>query len=208
MVLIIDNGMGNIQSVVNALSKLDIQSFVDNKPESLEKADAIILPGVGAFPMAMQNLKDSSLDIALRENVLQRQIPFLGICLGMQVLFDESEEQTTAKGLGFIKGKVIRIPDSAENPVPHVGWDIANLNQETPLSINLHSDSRFYYDHSYFVSDVEEDNQFATCQYGNGKMCVGVSKGNIFGVQFHPEKSQRNGLKILRNFINYALKIK
>jgi imidazole glycerol-phosphate synthase subunit HisH len=208
MIVIIDNGMGNIQSVSNALSKLGVKSYISNNPSTIERATAIILPGVGAFPIAMENLKNSSLDKLLKKTVLENKTPFLGICLGMQLLFDESEEQSRTKGLCFIKGKVKRIPDSVDSPVPHVGWDSLIFNKETPISINVDKKSRFYYDHSYFVSDVEEADEFASLSYGHEqKMCVGVSKGNIFGVQFHPEKSQRNGLRLLRNFINYAFKI-
>jgi len=205
MLVIIDNGMGNIQSVSNALAKLDVKSKISNSPTIIEKASSIIFPGVGAFPMAMENIKKSSLDKLLKKIIIDNKIPFLGICLGMQLLFDESEEQSSTKGLGFIKGKVTRIPNSFDSPVPHVGWDSIELNKKTPISVNIDKKARFYYDHSYFVSDVEKDDTFASLSYGK-KMCVGVSKGNIFGVQFHPEKSQRNGLKLLRNFVNYSLK--
>ena len=205
MLVIIDNEMGNIQSVANALIKLNVEYSISNDKEIIEKASSFIFPGVGAFPKAMANLKKLSLDKVLKEKLLEKNTPFLGICLGMQLLFEESNEQILTKGLGLLKGKVTRINRDAGFPVPHVGWNRVVTTKENPLFYNIDSGSRFYYDHSYFVTETDQD-VFASLTYGE-EMSVGVWKGNIFGTQFHPEKSQRNGLKLLRNFVNYADKV-
>ena len=205
MLVIIDNEMGNIQSVANALVKLNVEYIISNDIATVEEASSLIFPGVGAFPMAMANLKKFSLDKVLKEKLVEKNTPFLGICLGMQLLFEASDEQTHTKGLGLLKGKVTRISSDAGYTVPHVGWNRVNITKENPLFDNIVSNVQFYYDHSYFVTETDHD-VFASLTYGE-EMSVGVWKDNIFGVQFHPEKSQRNGLKLLRNFVNYADKV-
>lgn len=205
MLVIIDNAMGNIQSVANAMVKLNVEHIISNDIAIIEKASSMIFPGVGAFPMAMANLKRSSLDRVLINKLIEENTPFLGICLGMQLLFEESDEQTPTEGLSLLKGKVTRISNHAGYPVPHVGWNGANAIKENPLFKNIDANTKFYYDHSYFVNETDHD-VFALLNYGE-EMSVGVWKDNIFGVQFHPEKSQRSGLKLLRNFVNYAEKI-
>ena len=204
LITIIDNDMGNIQSVSNALFNLGIESKISDKSKIIQNSSGIIFPGVGAFPMAMRNLKSKRLDTVIIDSV-NNGIPFLGICLGMQLLFEESNEQNLTKGLGLLKGKVTRINKDAGCPVPHVGWNRVITTKENPLFHNIDPGSRFYYDHSYFVTETDQD-VFASLTYGE-EMSVGVWKGNIFGTQFHPEKSQRNGLKLLRNFVNYADKV-
>ncbi len=206
MRVIIDNNMGNIQSVANALTQLNVEFIISNDIATIEQAGSLIFPGVGAFPMAMDNLKKTSLDKVLKEKLAEQNTPFLGICLGMQLLFEESDEQTCTEGLGLLKGKVTRISGDACHAVPHVGWNCVNTTRESPLFSNIEADARFYFDHSYFVAQKDKD-VFATLYYGE-EMSVGVWKENIFGVQFHPEKSQRNGLKLLRNFVNYTDKLK
>ena len=205
MLVIIDNDMGNIQSVTNALVKLNVEYIISNDIATIEQASSLIFPGVGAFPMGMANLKKSTLDKVLIKKLVEGNTPFLGICLGMQLLFEESDEQILTKGLGLLKGKVTRISSEAGYTVPHVGWDRVNTTKENPLFGNIDTNARFYYDHSYFVTESDQD-VFASLNYSE-EMSVGVWKNNIFGVQFHPEKSQRNGLKLLRNFVNYADKV-
>ena len=205
MLVIIDNEMGNIQSVANALVKLNVEYIISNDIATVEQASSLIFPGVGAFPMAMANLKKLSLDKVLKEKLVEKNTPFLGICLGMQLLFEASDEQTHTKGLGLLKGEVTRISSDAGYTIPHVGWNRVNITKENPLFDNIVSNAQFYYDHSYFVTETDHD-VFASLTYGE-EMSVGIWNDNIFGVQFHPEKSQRNGLKLLRNFVNYADKV-
>ena len=205
MLTIIDNKMGNIESVANALSSLNIQYSVSSDKKAIEQATSLILPGVGAFSMAMDNLKKLSLNRVLVDSLLNKNIPFLGICLGMQLLFEKSNEQKNTVGLGIMNGSVTRIKNRKDFLVPHVGWNGVELTKKNPLFENIDLDARFYYDHSYFVNQ-EDENSFASLHYSEN-MSVGACKGNIFGVQFHPEKSQRNGLKLLRNFVNYSERV-
>ena len=202
MLVIIDNGTGNIQSVSHALIKLNVEHIVSNNREIIKNASSIIFPGVGAYPQAMANLKESLLDQLLITKLIEKKTPYLGICLGMQLLFEESCEQTITEGLGLFSGKVERITANTSCSVPHVGWNTINEIRENPLLKNIKSDARFYYDHSFFVSKTDQ-NVFGQLHYGQ-EMTVGVWKENIFGVQFHPEKSQRSGLKVLKNFIEYS----
>ena len=205
MITIIDNEMGNIQSVSNALNQLDIENITSRDPGVLLDSKGLILPGVGAFPMAMNNLERNGLDKLLIE-LINKEIPILGICLGMQLLFEESEEKELCRGLGVLKGKVKKISKTDQNSVPHVGWNLITITKNNPLTKNLNDESRFYYDHSYYV-DETDSKTIASLDYGD-QMCVAVNNKNIFGVQFHPEKSQRNGLRLLRNFDNYIKMIK
>ncbi len=202
MITIIDNNMGNIQSVANAMDFLGVKCQISNKENDIISSSGLILPGVGAFPMAMKNLNTSGLDELLIDLLQKKEVPFLGICLGMQLLFEKSHEKETVKGLGILKGEVVRIEKNENNSVPHVGWNNLTIKKNNPLTININENSMFYYDHSYFIRETES-NSFAVLNYGQ-EMCVGVSKKNIFGVQFHPEKSQKNGLRMLRNFSNYV----
>ena len=205
MITIVDNEMGNIQSVSNALNQLDIENIASRDPSIILNSKGLILPGVGAFPMAMDNLERNGLDKLLVE-LINKEIPILGICLGMQLLFEESEEKGLCRGLGVLKGKVKKISKTDQNSVPHVGWNVITITKNNPLTKNLNDESRFYYDHSYYV-DETSSKTIASLDYGD-QMCVAVNYKNIFGVQFHPEKSQRNGLRLLRNFDNYIKKIK
>lgn len=200
LITIIDNDMGNIQSVSNALFNLGIKSRVSDNSKKIKDSSGIILPGVGAFPKAMKNLKSKRLDDVIIDSI-NNGIPFLGICLGMQLLFEESEEKGNSKGLGILKGNVLPLENSINNTVPHVGWNTLSIIKKNELTKNLDDNSRFYYDHSFYVKETDSKT-FASLIYGQ-EICVGVKKKNIFGVQFHPEKSQRNGLKLLRNFANF-----
>ncbi len=196
MIAIIDYGAGNIFSVKNALDYLGLENKLTNKKEDLESADALILPGVGAFPWAMKMLRESGLVDTIKEQA--RLKPFLGICLGMQLLFEKSFEFEECEGLGLISGYVDKIvePDLV---IPHLGWNKLVYNHKSPLFDDLSDDEYVYFVHS-FKAFCNDENLYAYCEYGN-KVPALVSDGKtIFGAQFHPEKSGKVGLKILENF--------
>lgn len=204
-IAIVDYDMGNVGSVANALRRLDIASVVTREPSLLAAADAYILPGVGAFPAAMANLSRFGLIPVLEEQVVQRTKPLLGICLGMQLIAESSVEQRHCEGLGWIEGQVVALKGDPTLRVPHVGWnDVAATDD--PLFADLGGGSHFYFDHS-FELHCPESLVSATCDYG-GRRVAAVRKGRIFATQFHPEKSQRNGLRLLRNFEREVLSTK
>ena len=199
-ILIIDYKVGNNQSVMNALKLLGYEFSVSNKKEDIEKADVFIMPGVGAFSEAMKNINELGILETLKEQVLVKKKPILGICLGMQILAEQSEEYGLHKGLGWIKGEIKKLDEKKAVRVPHVGWNDIAMKKKTPLFEKTAEGADFYFDHSYhFVCD--EEFIAATCQYGN-EVVAAVQKDNIFGVQFHPEKSQSNGLKLFRSFFD------
>jgi glutamine amidotransferase len=199
---IVDYGMGNIGSVVNAFRRLGSNCVVTADPTELRRARSIVLPGVGAFKSAMDNLRDRGLVEALAERVVGERIPFLGICLGLQLLAKDSTEQGFSNGLGWIDAHVERIVPRPAKPVPHVGWNEVELMTRSPLFERLPAGAHFYFDHSYHLRCTESC-VTAICGYG-GSWVAAVAKDNIHAVQFHPEKSQRTGLRLLRNFLNYA----
>jgi imidazole glycerol-phosphate synthase subunit HisH len=201
-IAIIDNHMGNIGSVVNAFSLLRQEVVVSDKPSILKKANAYILPGVGAFPQAMRNLKDNNLVEFLDQQIIHKKKPYLGICLGMQILATTSEEQTLTKGLGWIDGEVVLMKSRTNFPIPHVGWNHLDVFDDQVLLKGIEKKATFYFDHSYQFLPKKQESVSATTEYGNSFASI-VNRDNIFGTQFHPEKSQRKGLKVLRNFINY-----
>lgn len=202
MLMVIDYGVGNHQSVANALEFLGCDFVLSGDAADMGSAAAFILPGVGAFGEAMANLRSRGLVEPLRESVLVLGKPILGICLGMELLAESSEEGGNQAGLGLIPGHFAKLERPAAFPVPHVGWnDIAAIPGD-PLYSNIEDKANFYFDHSYhYVGD--RDLVSATCRYGT-EVVASVRKGHVFGVQFHPEKSQRNGLKVLRGFCNLA----
>ncbi|MEK7124180.1 MAG: imidazole glycerol phosphate synthase subunit HisH [Patescibacteria group bacterium] len=200
-ILIIDYGVGNDQSVINALYSLGYDFSVSNKKSDIENANAYILPGVGAFAEAMKNIDKFGIKSLLQEQVLEKKKPLLGICLGFQVLADYSKENGFYKGLGFIKGGVIKLENRKNLRIPHVGWNTLNIVKKNPLFSKLSGNPSFYFDHSYHFA-CDQKYIAATCDYGQ-KVVVAVQKDNIFGVQFHPEKSQNNGLKLFRSFFDY-----
>jgi imidazole glycerol-phosphate synthase subunit HisH len=202
-VAVVDYGMGNLGSVCNALSRLDASFFVARAPADLARADALIVPGVGAFGAAARNLRSAGLDSAMAREVLERGKPYLGICLGMQLLADDSAELGHHSGLAWIPGHVISLEESHRGVrVPHVGWNEVRGSGGAvdPLFEWIPSGTHFYFDHSFHLV-LDGDCATATTDYG-GSVVAAIRRGNIAGVQFHPEKSQRAGLRILRNFLN------
>ena len=198
MVAIVEYGMGNVASVQKALRFLNVDSVVTADFEEINRSKYIILPGVGSFRQAMENLRQRKLITFLREKVAESK-PFLGICLGMQLLAEKGYEDGTTEGLGFIEGEVIRIPASGL-PVPHIGWN--NIDIKIPKYFDKLTDNNFYFVHSYFFNAKNISDVAATVSYGSDLVAV-VQKNNVFGTQFHPEKSQTAGLQVLKNFIDF-----
>lgn len=198
MIVIVDYGMGNIHSVQKALEALGAKTIVSNKPADIASVDKVVLPGVGAFDDAMLELEKQGLVAPLMEYISANR-PFLGICLGMQILFESSEEASLKKGLGVFKGTVKKFISEPGLKVPHMGWNQLKA-QASPLLKGVSSGEYVYFCHSYYPAPAEKDVVIATTDYGKEFASI-VGRGNIFGVQFHPEKSQETGLKILKNFI-------
>jgi glutamine amidotransferase len=197
--IIIDYGMGNVASVQNALSFLNVKSIISNNLKDIESAKFIILPGVGAFKQGMDNLRDHNLIQVLNQQVLLEKKPFFGICLGMQLIAQNGNEPIACEGMGWIKGQVRKIVDP-DKTIPHLGW-----NQVTTLKdgiIQEFNQKDFYFIHSYHF-DVEDKKQIAaTVNYGEDYVAA-IQHENIFATQFHPEKSQKEGLKLLQNFFQF-----
>ena len=204
-IVIVDYGIGNIMSIQNAFSRLGLSSpELSRRPEVLRSASGLILPGVGAFSACMNNLIKYELVNLLNELVFEQRKPILGICVGMQLMANFSTEGGKHKGLGWIPAEVIRIKHNIEFQVPHVGWNDVNIIQNNVLFENITDKSHFYFDHSYhFVCD--KFYVTATVDYGL-LLNVTVQNGNIFGVQFHPEKSANSGLRLFRSFTKYVQK--
>ena len=199
MITIIDYGMGNLKSVYNALKKVNFDCQISSEVTDIEMADKLILPGVGAFKDAMDNLQNLDLILPIRKKV-NDGCPLLGICLGMQMLFDEGYECELRKGLGFIEGK-IKLMNSKENlKIPHIGWNRRELNRENKILNNINKESFVYYVHSFMATEMIDENLIAYSKYGDINIPGIVNKGNVYGMQFHPEKSGEVGLKILKNF--------
>lgn len=196
MIAIVDYGMGNLKSVQKALAFLNIDCIISSKDEEISRSKGIIIPGVGAFPDAMENMKKNGLDLIIKKEAKKGK-PILGICLGMQLLFEEGEEIQNTAGLGFLKGRIVEI--QGEVKVPHMGWNSLNFQGYSPLLEGVKEGSFVYFVHSYFAELVEEGILNAYSEYGIDIPAI-VSKDNIFGIQFHPEKSGEVGMKILKNF--------
>lgn len=202
MIAIIDYGVGNLRSVEKAFAHLGHQALVTSDPGIIRDADKVVLPGVGAFGKAMENLKNAGMVPVIKE-VLGSGRPFLGICLGLQMLFEESaevfdSETAKVKGLGVIPGQVLRF-NTKQLKVPQIGWNRIKIIKENPLFHGVDNGSFVYFVHSYYVSPT--DAQLIACATNYEiEYCSGISKGNIYAFQFHPEKSSGVGLKILKNF--------
>lgn len=199
MIAIVDYGLGNLGSISNMLKVIGEKSVITHDRFKIERADKIILPGVGAFDAGMRNLEERNLTDFICEQA-EKGKPILGICLGMQLLGRKSEEGSY-NGLGLIPFDNIRfrIPEGIDLKVPHMGWDIVAFKQESPLLEGIEGRQRYYFVHSYHAKCDSEDNILMTCDYGY-EFCAAVVKNNIYGVQFHPEKSHDFGMRLLENF--------
>jgi imidazole glycerol-phosphate synthase subunit HisH len=200
MLAVIDYGAGNLRSVLHALRHLKVQDIqLVREPRELEGADKIILPGVGAFGAGMQQLHKQGLVEPLKD-ALQAGIPYLGICLGMQFLFERSDEMGDHPGLNLLPGYVTRFPASLDLKIPHMGWNQLRYERPSPLLENIPEESYAYFVHSYFCVPAHTDDILITTDYGI-RFAAGIQRDNIYGVQFHPEKSQATGLTLLANFL-------
>jgi imidazole glycerol-phosphate synthase subunit HisH len=201
MIVIVDYGMGNLGSIKNMFKHLRVEAAVSADPEVIASADKLVLPGVGHFDHGMRQIKERGLREVLDRRALQDKIPVLGICLGMQLLLESSEEGAEA-GLGWVKGRVVRF-DAARAAgkirVPHMGWNVAKPIKESPLTDGLGSDPRFYFVHSFHAADSAPADALLITPYGY-EFVSGLQSANLYGVQFHPEKSHRFGLRLLQNF--------
>ena len=199
MIAIIDYDAGNIKSVEKALQKLGADVVITKDAQEILQADKVILPGVGAFGDAMANLKKFGLDKVIYE-VVENGTPFLGICLGLQLLFERSDETPGVAGLGILKGEILRIPDKDDLKIPHMGWNSLHLQNQGRLFMGLSEQSYVYFVHSYYLKAEDEQIVKATTDY-SVNIHASVEKDNVFACQFHPEKSSDVGLKILKNFV-------
>ena len=203
MVAIIDYDAGNIKSVEKALQRLGQEVVITRDANAILHADKVILPGVGAFGDAMANLRAYHLDEVIRK-VVDKNTPFLGICLGLQLLFERSEESEGVEGLGILKGEIKRIPAGEDLKIPHMGWNSLHLQNDGRLFQGIEEQAYVYFVHSYYLEAKEPEIVKATTEYGV-TIHASVEKGNVFACQFHPEKSSDVGLKILRNFVELSL---
>ena len=201
MIAILDYGLGNIQAFLDIYKKLNINAAIVSIPEDLQKAKKLVLPGVGAFDWAMKRLNESGLRNMLDELVLNKNIPILGICVGMQMMAKISEEGSL-DGLGWIEGEVVKFDQSKFSQpthLPHMGWNDVEPTSKNGLFKNLETGSRFYFLHSYYFSPYSHENLLSTTNY-NVSFASSVNRNNIYGVQFHPEKSHNWGIQLLKNF--------
>ena len=205
-VAVVDYGAGNLRSVAKALARSGAEPCVTEDPEAVRRADAVVLPGVGAFRDAVERLDAAGLDVALRESIGAGR-PYLGLCLGLQLLFEESDEHGTTPGLGFLAGRVARFPErdaaGARLRVPHVGWNEVTAVDGSPLFAGIPPRADFYFVHSFHVVCGSEADVHATAPYCGG-FTAAVARDLAFGVQFHPEKSQAAGRRLLDAWVAWA----
>ena len=201
---IIDYGVGNLHSVYKKMQQLKADVFVTANPKEIRGADKIILPGIGNFGRGIQNLKSFELLDVLAEEVLVCKKPVLGICLGLQLMALSSEEAPEEKGLGWLDGTVVRFhaSDTTHIRIPHIGWNQLDIKKENLLTQNLSTSAEFYFSHSYHLAGIEPSIVLAETMYGYPFVSA-ISKEHIFGVQFHPEKSHEQGIRIFENFLNF-----
>ena len=202
MVAIIDYDAGNIKSVQKAIEYLGEDVIITRDPEVILNASRVILPGVGAFGDAMEKLHKYNLVDVIKE-VVKREIPFLGICLGLQLLFERSDEIPGVQGLGILKGEIKRIPDNGELKIPHIGWNSLSFPNKGRLYDGISEESYVYFVHSYYLDAEDKNIVVATTEYGT-TIHASVEQGNVFACQFHPEKSSSVGLKIIDNFLKIS----
>lgn len=202
MVAIIDYDAGNIKSVEKALHYLGEEAVITRDRDTILGADRVILPGVGAFGDAMEKLRTYELDKVIQEVVAQNT-PFLGICLGLQLLFESSEESEGVEGLGILKGKVVRLPEESDLKIPHIGWNSLKYPNPGRLFTEIAEDSYVYFVHSYYLQAKDPSIVTATTEYGT-LIHASVEQGNVFACQFHPEKSSEVGMQILKNFLTIS----
>ncbi|MBK0401715.1 imidazole glycerol phosphate synthase subunit HisH [Adhaeribacter sp. BT258] len=198
MITIIDYGLGNLGSVANMMKKVNVDAIITSNLAEIERAEKILLPGVGAFDAAMEKLTDTELREILDHKVLEERIPVLGICLGMQLLTKGSDEGTLP-GLGWVPAYTHKFPDNLGIKIPHMGWNYVIHNRDNPLTGNFDKDFRFYFVHSYFVKVENEENSILKATHGI-TFDAAVQNSNVFGAQFHPEKSHRFGMQLFKNF--------
>ena len=204
MIAIIDYGAGNLQSVKKAFDFIGAESVITDNPEIINSCDRILLPGVGSFGDAMDSMHKSGLVETVKQNALSGK-PFFGICLGLQLLFEESEESPGVKGLGIFKGKIKKFSSDMGLKIPHIGWNSLEIKQKDTLFKNVPENSYVYFVHSYYLHAEDEEDVATVTNYGIDFHSA-VGKNNIFATQFHPEKSGDVGLQILRNFASMEVK--
>jgi len=197
-IAVVDYGMGNRRSVEKALERVGASAFVSREPGALRAADGLLLPGVGAFPAAMATIRELGLDALLRERAVAGT-PLFGSCMGMQLLFERSEEHGGAEGLGLLRGEVRRLRAPGLK-LPHIGWSEVRLRGDSPLCAGLPDPAFLYHVHSFVAQPDDEDVILGTAEYGERFPAV-VGRGNVFGAQSHPEKSSTHGLALLGNFV-------
>lgn len=198
MIAIIDYDAGNIRSVEKAMAKLGQEVWITRDRERIMNADKVILPGVGSFGDAMAHLREHNLVKVIKDVVAEKK-PFLGICLGLQLLYESSEETPGVEGLGILKGKILKIPEQEGLKIPHMGWNSLHLQNDGRLFRGIEQNPYVYFVHSYYLKAEEEETVKATTEY-SVKIHASVEKDNVFACQFHPEKSGDLGLQILKNF--------
>ncbi len=200
MIVVVDFGMGNLGTVSAKIKKMDSSVIISSKPEEIDQADKILLPGIGSFKSGIENLRKRDLIEILNKKVLAEKTPVLGICLGMQ-LFSAHSEEGDVKGLGWIDAETVRFnaPDQSLR-IPHMGWNTINIKNPCSLLSGIENSSRFYFSHSYHIRCCNPDDIIATTEYGY-EFCSIVNHNNIYGVQFHPERSHKRGFMLLSSFI-------
>lgn len=204
LVTIVDYGMGNIRSLSAAVTHLGWNSQISRDPATIATSETIILPGVGSFPEAMKSIRSQGIDNALRDAFKEGESRILGICLGMQLLMTSSDEDGGSSGLGIIDGDVGRFPEGIALPIPHIGFNSVNASKLSTLFAGLSESTDFYFVHSYRATNAAASGLVATSHYGE-TFIAAFEAGNVYGTQFHPEKSQSNGLALLSNFLSAEL---
>ncbi len=200
MIVVVDYGSSNLLSVAKAFDYLKVPNRISSLPEDILEASGVVLPGVGSFGHCVKNLQEKNLFGAITDYISSGR-PYLGICLGLQILFESSVEDDSVRGLGIIKGKVLKLPPGVK--IPHIGWNQVKVKKNHPFLDGVPQSSHFYFDHSYYCQPENSSEVIGLTEYGIEFPSV-VGRENILGVQFHPEKSSTSGLQILKNFADYV----